>query len=133
MMFGQIQLDPSAPWGTRAEVFDPSELLCRLGDDRQAVVEVVELFLDDYRSMMRDIRDALANRDAAKLEDGAHKLLGTIAHFATSSAYESARRMEEMGRVNDMDGAARTIAILDRNLERLAAALNEYVSPGAPS
>jgi Hpt domain len=117
MIFAQIQLDPCTPWGKHAQVFDSTELLCRLGDDRQVAVEVVETFLNDYRAMMHDIRDAVASRDAARLEDGAHELLGTIGHFETSSAYESARRIEEMGKVNDMDGAA------------LAAALKDFVSP----
>jgi HPt (histidine-containing phosphotransfer) domain-containing protein len=80
---------------------------------------------------MRDkIRSAIEKRDAFRLNEAAHELKGAASHFAATATVEAARRLECMGRENDLMHAESAFQILETELERLQSALLELVTPG---
>ncbi|HEY1783986.1 MAG TPA: response regulator, partial [Pirellulales bacterium] len=100
-------------------------------------------FLRELAGMMRDIaprlvaeiRDAVEQRDATKLEHTAHRLKGSLVPFVAPAAMKAAQSLETMGHVHDLSSAAEEYRLLDEDVQRLVAALKEVASleaVGAP-
>ncbi len=95
----------------------------RLGGDEQLLGEIAGLFLDHYPSLLEQIRGAVWRRDAGTLHHAAHTLKGSVANFYAQAAFESAYKLECMGRVGDFAGAEDALVALEQQLQGLEPAL----------
>jgi HPt (histidine-containing phosphotransfer) domain-containing protein len=55
----------------------------------------------------------------------AHSLKGESSYLGAGGTSQAARRLEEMGRSNDLSGASDTVAVLEREVAGLHASLKE--------
>lgn len=88
---------------------------------------LIETFLTDCSVYMEAIRAAVEEGDAATLTEEAHGLKGAVANLQAKPAQEATRRLEEMGRSGELDGAASALDNLEVEIERLRAVLKEMV------
>jgi HPt (histidine-containing phosphotransfer) domain-containing protein len=79
--------------------------LARVGGDQQLLREIAVLFIEDCPRAFARIQEAIARGDAAKLENAAHELKGSVANFGAREAVEAAFRLEQMGRTNELSEA----------------------------
>lgn len=100
-------------------VLDREDALARVGGDTELLAEIAGLFLAEYPGLMDELRDALANGDASKLERTAHALKGSVANFGAKPAVDSALAIERAGRSGDVELARGLIGSLEQALERL--------------
>jgi CheY-like chemotaxis protein len=91
----------SAPRGEHLTV--PSEVLARVGGDRELLAEISRLFVDDAPRHLEKIRQALDARDGESLRRAAHGLKGAAANFDADGVVNAARALEEMGRTGEFD------------------------------
>lgn len=84
---------------------DTAIALERLGGDEELLQEVAALFLEEYPSLMDEIRTALDSKNADKVERSAHSLKGSVANFGSDAAWQAALALETMGRTNDLSTA----------------------------
>jgi HPt (histidine-containing phosphotransfer) domain-containing protein len=102
---------------------DEERLLERVGGDRKALGELVELFLTDAPRLLALIGEAIEAKDAGALQAAAHTLKGAVSNFAAPAASEAAARLQQIGE-SDRMGDARAVAdVLGSELERLRGAL----------
>ena len=85
--------------------------------------EIAILFVEDCPRALAEIRDAVARGDAAKLENAAHALKGSVANFGAHSAVEAAFRLEQMGRAGQLGEALETLRTLEHALSAVCAEL----------
>jgi CheY-like chemotaxis protein/HPt (histidine-containing phosphotransfer) domain-containing protein len=111
-------------------VVDRDGLMDRVLGDRSLLREIVGLFFEAYPAQLAAVRAAVDARDPGALERAAHALKGSIGHFAARQPFELAHRLEQMGRVGDLAGAAETCAALEAAVERLRPALASFVEEG---
>jgi HPt (histidine-containing phosphotransfer) domain-containing protein len=85
--------------------FAPSEdaplsdvVLARVGGDRQLLVEISRLFVDDAPRHLGRIRQAIDDGDAESLRRAAHALKGAAANFEADGVVSAARSLEDIGR-----------------------------------
>ncbi len=64
-------------------LLDPRVLLDTFGSDAGKLEQFCELFRARLPNHLADVREALRDRDAARLSEAAHKLCGTLAVFST--------------------------------------------------
>src|SRR5438067_4815449 len=91
-----------------------TQVLARVGGDRQLLAEISRLFVDDAPRHLDRIRRALDARDGEALRRAAHGLKGAAANFDADGVVNAARTLEEIGRTGDFDhsdAAWRTLAI----------------------
>jgi two-component system sensor histidine kinase/response regulator len=113
-------------------LMDERRLLERVGGDRQALRELVELFLDDAPRLLTRVLEAIEARDAPALQAAAHALKGAVSNFAAPAATQAAARLQQMGESGRLGGAQAGGELLEQELERLRDALTRLVSqPGA--
>lgn len=91
----------------------------------ELLVELVDVFLETYPEMMRQIRAAIDARDAPALRRTAHSLKGSTRIFAAEPATEAALQLENMGASGETAGAEAVWTTLGLEVERLKAALAE--------
>jgi PAS domain S-box-containing protein len=123
VLTGQTASSPQKTETPGAEIIDRPSLLERFDGDAALLAEVVEVFLSSHPATLRDIRDAVARRDAGALERSAHALKGAVGNFSARAAFEASLRLETMGRESKLDGAEAACAALENEVTRLGQAL----------
>jgi CheY-like chemotaxis protein/nitrogen-specific signal transduction histidine kinase/HPt (histidine-containing phosphotransfer) domain-containing protein len=121
----------AAPAGDSA--FDRPAALKRVGGDEGLLRELAELLLEDGPRVQRDLRDAAAAGDAARVKLFAHTLKGSVGTFEATGAFAAAERLEILARSGDLTGAPAALAALDEQLDRLWPALRELLRLPAAS
>jgi len=108
---------------------DYAVALERLGGDEELLQEVAVLFLEEYPTLMAEIRAAEESGNAHRLERAAHSLKGSVANFGADCAVQAALELEKIGRSGDLAGAKAALAELEAvmatlqpSFEQLAAA-----------
>jgi PAS domain S-box-containing protein len=104
-------------------VFDREALLARVENDQELLREIVALFLGEAPELLGAIREALERRDAPSLERSAHTLKGSVGNFGAKSAFETALKLETMGRNGDLSGGAEALAELETKISQLVKTL----------
>jgi HPt (histidine-containing phosphotransfer) domain-containing protein len=100
-----------------------AQILDRLGGDEKLFQEVVEIFLEEGPKQITSLRRAIAERDAAGLESAAHNLRGELGYLGISRVSQKARELEEMGRSNDLQHSAETLAVLESEISEVLISL----------
>jgi HPt (histidine-containing phosphotransfer) domain-containing protein len=110
------------------EVFDHEELMERVDHDWAFLDETVQLLHSDGRRLMAEIKSAAASADGAAVSRSAHTLKGMLGNFCAPEALNAARMVDAIGTKGDFAGAASAVAALELQLDRLIAALNEFLA-----
>jgi HPt (histidine-containing phosphotransfer) domain-containing protein len=109
-----------------AEAFDRERILANVDGDMELLKEVVSMFLGEYPKTMEDIRDAIDRGDPHRLNRAAHALKGSVGNFGGRNAFETALRLEIMGKNRELCGAAAVYSALAEEMERLGKALEKF-------
>jgi HPt (histidine-containing phosphotransfer) domain-containing protein len=104
-------------------VLDRELALSRVGGDQQLLREIAVLFIEDCPRALAQIQEAVARADAAKLENAAHALKGSVANFGAREAVEAASRLEQMGRANEMSETEGMLRKLESSLSAVCGEL----------
>ena len=89
------------------------------------LAEVIDIFLVDGPQLMTAIRRAADQGDGQSLASSAHALKGSAGLFSKQGAYETARRLEQLGKSGDLAAAGELCAELERDMDALRAMLAE--------
>ncbi|AFM24655.1 PAS domain S-box protein [Desulfomonile tiedjei] len=100
-------------------VVNRTQILDRVGGDETLLKEIVDLFIRDYPRLVSEIRTAIREGDALKLEKGAHALKGSVGNFTSDSPFETALQLEVMGRTRDLSQAQETMKDLEERIRHL--------------
>jgi two-component system sensor histidine kinase/response regulator len=102
-----------------AAVVDRVALLDRVGGDEDLLREITSIFLSEYPSLLLEIRTALGEQDAKRLERAAHSLKGSVANFGAPGATQASLRLEILGREGTLEEAARAMDDLLSQFQQL--------------
>ena len=102
---------------------DFNELISAVGENRAALVDMIDEFLQTCPDRVRDIRIAVENRDGASLEKMAHGFKSAVGIWGGSPAFELLSKLEETGRINDFSTAKNLMESLPGALKNLSLAL----------
>ena len=114
-----IDADVRGVMEQQLQQLDECVALSRVGGDRGLLREVVELFLDDYPSVLDKIRAAVSTQDASALEHYAHSLKGSVSTFGAKGAFDAALALERKGRSGDLSGIEEGLGQLESALGTL--------------
>ncbi|MBX3303153.1 MAG: response regulator [Nitrospira sp.] len=107
-------------------IFDPAKMYRNIGSDNDLFAQLICLFIDRHRTMLAEIRTALANADSSAVERAAHTFKGTAGNLCASEVALSAGRLEAVGRLNALHDAPPIYAQLELEVTRLIRVLESY-------
>jgi HPt (histidine-containing phosphotransfer) domain-containing protein len=110
-----------------AEDFDFSDALDRLEGDVEIFKEQIEFFLYDSPRLLTSIRSAIADSDAQGLHIAAHRLKGLASNFDAHEVVETASKLEQAGRENDLGKSAEHCRELEELINTLVVALKQFL------
>ncbi|MBI3808278.1 MAG: Hpt domain-containing protein [Nitrospirae bacterium] len=114
-------------------VLDLSEALSRVDGDQDFFLTLAEIFLQESPKEAAAARAALERQDGAGLAAAAHKLKGSVMQMCAPGLFESAKRLEELGRRGEFAEASSVCAEVEPRLAEVHAALRELITGGFPS
>ena len=111
---------------TADKIIDREGALGLVEGDRELLLKVTSLVLEDLPKLLADIRAALAQQDCATLERAAHTLKSSIRYFGAQAAAEAALRLELIGQKRDLSAASVAFAALESQITPLVPALQSF-------
>ncbi|MGE0493390.1 MAG: response regulator [Vulcanimicrobiota bacterium] len=114
------------------QAFDPQTSLARVGGDPKNLRMVMEMFLELADQQLAGVRQAVEGGQALALATTAHTFKGTVAAFDARDVERVARRLEEMGRDERLDGSDLAFEQLEAETVRLKEAIRAFLQNGTP-
>ena len=111
-----------------SEVLDKATALANLGGDEEMLAEVAQTFLVECSRLMAEVREAIHRKNSLALEHAAHSMKGSVGAFAARKAFETARRLEELGHEGKLLDAEGVFANLEAEINRLKPEMESLVS-----
>jgi len=109
-------------------LWDAAQTLEQMGDDKKLLREVVEIFLVEGPKRIVGLQKAIAEENAIDLEQTAHSLKGELGYLGVSEALSKARKLEEMGRANDLQHGAEVFAALEMEIHEVLISMRGWIS-----
>lgn len=107
------------------------QLLEQVMGDREMLEMLVQLFLDDLPSRLRELEQAIGSGDPERVRRAAHPIKGACAQLGAAPARDVLNAIEEAGKRREMAEAEALSAAGYAELERLETALRQAVAMGA--
>ena len=117
----------------RTMVLNLSEALNRVDGDQDLFLTLAQMFLEESPKEALAARAALERQDGAGLAAAAHKLKGSVMELCAPRLFESAKRLEELGRLGEFAAASSVCVDVETRLDEVHAALRELITGGFPS
>lgn len=116
---------------SRPAPMDVRDALSRLGDDRELLAAIIEIYLEDSPPLLEKIRRAVMGNDPQSLQRAAHNLKGLAVTLSAGDVAVAASRLEHMGSSACLGDAAAAVTELESHLNDLKSAALRYVkNPG---
>lgn len=106
---------------------DVQDALSRLGNDRELLRAIIEIYLEDAPPLFDKIRRAVMGNDPQTLQRAAHNLKGLAVTLSAADVAATASRLEHLGASNALGDAAPIVAELESHLSSLESAAQRYV------
>jgi two-component system sensor histidine kinase/response regulator len=104
-------------------VFAPDEFEEQVGGDRELMVEIIDLFLEERKQQVLEMREALKAVDWESLAKLAHTIKGSLGSLHAPRARARAQELEIAARDQKSELARQWFTALERDLEELEPAL----------
>ena len=100
-----------------------SKTLEQLGGDLTLFQEVMDIFLAEAPMHLAALRLAVERGQAETVEKTAHTLKGELGYLGMPGISQTASQIEEMGRCNNVSGAANLLAQFEADINGLFTAI----------
>jgi two-component system, sensor histidine kinase and response regulator len=117
----------SAPIEGEGAPVDIECLIEAAGNDPEQLRELIELYLQNSSELMKDLEIAIQMGTSREIETLAHKYVGASASCGMTALLGSLRELEQMGRSNELSGAAKSYACVSEQLDRIRQFLTDHL------
>ncbi len=107
------------------EVLDLEEVLERVQDDKELLLELFDIFQEDYEQKRRQIGQATVQKDFEQLKNIAHSLKGASSNISAKRIYSLFAEIERMAVRGDMKAIEEVLVNADREYAALQSAIEK--------
>lgn len=111
-------------------IVDVPTLLEEVGGDVELLNEMLGIFREDCPRLVEEIKSAVAGDDAEALRKAAHSIKGMLGGIGADAAFQTALKMENAGRGDETVNPREILPTLERDVERVLAALDTRKEDG---
>jgi len=106
---------------------DWDSALERVAHSREILIELVEIFIQQWPEIMDEIEQGVARQDYATLHRAAHTLKGSASIFGAQPVVDAAYRLAEMGKNRSLVDADNALRDLQDEIDRLLPELQAHL------
>jgi len=89
-----------------SEIIGIQDVLARLQGDKELLLELVQIFLEDTPLRFKDISALIAKSDCLELADVAHSIKGAASNIGANKLWQSFKEIEQAAKDQDLVLAA---------------------------
>jgi two-component system sensor histidine kinase/response regulator len=124
-------ISPVAPLVDSTDVLNLSAAMAQIEGNSELFGEIARMFLAQYPRLLAEIHQAFSSSDCAVLTSAVHTLGSSAGQVGAGRALAAARKLEEIGRQEELASAPEALAQLETELALVESALVEqgYLAP----
>jgi two-component system sensor histidine kinase/response regulator len=103
----------------QASAVNMTKLEQRFSGNQELKHQLMQVFLEEYPVLMKDVRQAVDMADSEALARAAHTLKGSLGYFEAPAASQAAFEMEKLGRAEKMEKARVALPRLEDEMQRV--------------
>jgi HPt (histidine-containing phosphotransfer) domain-containing protein/CheY-like chemotaxis protein len=104
-------------------IFEPEKFKEQVAYDRDLLIEIIDLFLTEQLIQIREMQDALTNREYDRLYLTAHTIKGSLASLHAAVGRLRAEELESAAKDHNQQHCEQLLSVLKRDLQTLEPAL----------
>jgi len=103
------------------QVVDVEEALERVQDDRELLIELFDIFQEDYAKKRKEIDDVLSKGDFDQLKNIAHSIKGASSNISAKNIYVSLLELESIAADGEVERINELMKLIDVKHDELSA------------
>ncbi len=80
------------------DIIDLPDVLERVQDDKELLLELLDIFQEDFVSKRQALAEAIAKKDFTKIKEIAHSMKGASGNISAKRMYATCLQLEQAGR-----------------------------------
>ncbi len=107
------------------KVVDLQEVMERVQDDKELLLELFEIFTKDYLQKMQTLKIAITQRDLEVIKDIVHSITGAAGNISAKAVHSACLHIEGLCAVKDFAATQAALPLLDGHFKNLQARMAE--------
>ena len=100
------------------EVIDLKDALKRVQGDKKLLVELFDIYKEDFVTKRRALGDAIAAHDIAKIKEAAHSIKGSSGNISAKPLHAACLKLEGLAQEGKTDGMQEVAFAIDGYFEK---------------
>ncbi len=96
------------------EAIDVKEVLERVQDDKALLLELLDIFEDDYEEKRKAIDQLVINKNLEQLKSIAHSMKGASGNISAKKLHTVFAKLEQMAKESNLTNITQLLADLDK-------------------
>ena len=96
-----------------SDIIDLPDVLERVQDDKELLLELFDIFQDDFKKKRQALGEAIAAKDIAKIKEIAHSIKGASGNISAKSMHAACLQLEQLAKSNTTDGMDDLVKTVD--------------------
>lgn len=109
-------------------IIDFPELLARVDNDRELLVDLMGIFKEDFPRHMKELNETVGAHDLKKVAVVSHTLKGMLANLAVTRGAAAAAKLEQLARDGEEPSIGEAFAAFEQEVRGLLAEMEAYMS-----
>jgi HPt (histidine-containing phosphotransfer) domain-containing protein len=96
-----------------SEIIDLKDFMERVQDDKELLLELLDIFQEDFVGKRQSLEEAVKNNDVTKIKEVAHSLKGASGNISAKEMHANFLKVELATKNNDMAQVALILKEID--------------------
>lgn len=103
------------------DIIDLADVLERVQDDKELLLELLDIYQEDFLLKREALAQAIAGNDIAKVKEVAHSMKGASGNISAKRLYASCLQLEQLAKEGKTDGMDLVLKAIDGQFEEVKA------------
>ncbi len=102
-----------------SEIIDLKDFMERVQDDKELLVELLDIFQEDFVGKRQALGEAVKANDVNKIKEVAHSLKGASGNISAKEMHANFLKMEQFAKSNDFNQIPGLLQNIDGQFEQI--------------
>lgn len=103
------------------DIIDLPDVLERVQDDKELLLELLDIYQEDFVNKREALASAIATKDFTKIKEVAHSMKGASGNISAKRLYATCLELETKAKDNNAEGLDALLVAVDSQFEEVKA------------